>query len=387
MNIEHIHGHWHFPTDIRLKENAVAQVGEICKTLVIKKPLMITDPFLAKLPMVADVVKYCAEQALDCQVFSQVKSNPNEDNVTKALSCYQQGKHDGIIALGGGSAMDVAKATALMVGQKHALWDFEDNNDNWRKADATLMAPVIAIPTTAGTGAEVGRCAVISDSKLQRKRIIFHPNMMPKVVILDPKLTQDLPKNLTAATGMDALAHAIEAFCAPSYHPMAEGIAIEAIRLVKNSLPQVIADGNNLAARAQMLVASTMAATAFQRGLGAMHALAHPLGALYDKHHGLLNAILMPYVLQHNQSAIEARVIRLSRYLKLPDKSFNGFIQWLLALRAQINIPHTLAEIGIDDSKQALVAQMAVDDPCAATNPTLLTQQDYRNLFVKAIKG
>jgi alcohol dehydrogenase class IV len=274
-----------------------------------------------------------------------------------------------------------------MVGQNRRLWDFEDVGDNYLRVNVAGMAPVLAVPTTAGTGSEVGRASVITDDQAHVKRIIFHAKMLPAVVILDPELTVGLPPRLTAATGMDALSHNLEAYCSPFYHPMASGIALEGIRLVKDWLPKAVQNGSDLDARLQMLVASSMGATAFQRGLGAMHALAHPLGALYDAHHGTLNAILMPYVLQANRSAIEERISSLSRYLDLPQPSFSAFLDWVLALREQIGIPHTLDAIGIDDTQTELIARMAVADGSAATNPIQFSESDYAGILRKAVAG
>jgi alcohol dehydrogenase class IV len=303
------------------------------------------------------------------------------------VDAYRQGGHRGIVALGGGSAMDAAKAIALASGQRRPLWDFEDVGDNWLRADATTIAPVVAVPTTAGTGSEVGRAALITDEEEQVKRIIFHPRLLPARVILDPLLTLGLPAGLTAATGMDALSHNLEALCSPVYHPMAQGIAMEGIRLIRDNLARAVEDGSDVTARMEMLVASMMGATAFQKGLGAMHALAHPLGALYDAHHGLLNAVLMPYVLTANRLAISPKIELLAGHLGLADPSFTGFLDWVLALRERIGIPHTLATIGIDDRQRERVGRMAVADPTAATNPLPFSAQQYAGLFSRAVAG
>ena len=284
-------------------------------------------------------------------------------------------------------AVVAGKAVALLVGQTRPLWDFEDVGDNWLRADADAIAPIVAVPTTAGTGSEVGRASVITDTANHVKRIIFHPKMLPQIVILDPELSVGLPPVLTAATGMDALSHNLEAYSSPVYHPMAEGIAIQGMHLIKNHLPEVVRDGTNLEARTQMLVASSMGATAFQRGLGAMHALAHPLGAVYDAHHGTLNAVLMPYVLMANQTLIADRIARLSRYLELSDASFNGFLRWVLDLRDQIGIPNDLAALGIDDQQLDKIGAMAVEDPSAATNPIQFSAEEYTTIVTRAWKG
>jgi len=336
---------------------------------------------------VRQALAQCETGGLGCRLFSDLRSNPCGDDVAAGVAAFSAGNHDGVIAFGGGSALDVGKAVALMSGQDRPLWDFEDSGANWKRANEAAIAPIVAVPTTAGTGSEVGRAAIITDQERRLKKIIFHPGMLPRQVILDPELTVGLPPHITAATGMDALSHNLEALCSPGYHPMAEGIAIEGIRLVREFLPVAVKDGGNLDARLQMLVASTMGATAFQKGLGAMHALAHPLGALYDAHHGLLNAILMPYVLSANQSAIEARISRLSAYIGLTEPDFAGFLSWILELRSQLAIPHSLAEIGIDQHMADRVATMACEDPSAGGNPIAFSSAQYRQIFLRAVTG
>lgn len=390
MNLDQLEkwtANWNYPTNIRLGLGRISELADSCKELNMQRPLLVTDPGLADLPMVLDAVQNCGKQGLECNVFSKIVGNPTGENVDDGVLAYQKGKHDGVIAFGGGSALDAAKAIALMVGQDRSLWDFEDVGDNWSRVNTDKMAPVVAVPTTSGTGSEVGRASVITDTKHHLKRIIFHPKMLPAIVILDPQLTVGLPPHLTAATGMDAFSHALEAYCATYYHPMAEGIALEAIRLVKNYLPRATRNGQDLEARTQIMVASTMGATAFQRGLGGMHALAHSLGALYNSHHGLLNAILMPYVLKANRSAIESSIERLARYLELPDATFDGFLQWVVELRAELGIPHTLKDIGIEGEQAEIVAKMAVNDPSAGGNPIIFTAEQYAVIFAASISG
>jgi alcohol dehydrogenase class IV len=307
--------------------------------------------------------------------------------VEDGVQAYVEGQHDGVIAFGGGSGIDAAKAVALMAHQSVSIWELEDVGDNWTRANGELIAPIVALPTTAGTGAEVGRASVILDESSETKKIIFHPKMLPQIVILDPELTVGLPAALTAATGMDAFSHSLEAWSSPLFHPMAEGIAAEGIRLVREYLPRAVRDGADIEARTQMLVASSMGATSFQRGLGAIHALAHPLGALYDAHHGTLNAVLMPYVLKANRSAVESRIERLGRYIGLSDTSFDSFMDWVLSLRAEINIPSDLSELGIDDQQSHRIGQMAVQDPSAGTNPITYSAEDYERLFLSALTG
>ena len=394
MELVQFNANWHYPTSIRVGIGRVNELASACQELGINEPLLITDPFLATLDIVNNVIANLAEHGLYCQVFSAIKANPCGANIEAGVQVFRQGNHDGVIALGGGSALDAGKAVALMVGQTRPLWDFEDIADNYLRVNSQNMAKVIAIPTTSGTGSEVGRAAVITDLTDEDKpikRIIFHPKMLPKIVILDAKLTLALPAKLTAATGMDALSHALEAYCAPSFHPMAEGIAIEAIRLIKEYLPQATDNGEDLAARTQVMTAATMGATAFQRGLGGMHALAHSLGAIYDSHHGLLNAILMPYVLKANEVAISTKITRLSRYLQLSTSNdgdcFNGFLQWILTLRQQLNIPHTLAEVNIDTSKCEEIGMMAFNDATAAGNPIAFSAEQYSEIFKSAVQG
>ena len=384
-----LHASWNFPTAITVGEGCLDQLGERCKALNMTKVLVITDPGLADLPMVKQAVDFCTQSGLEAQVFSEIQGNPTGQNVRDGAEVLNAGGFDGVVAFGGGSSLDAAKAIAMIAKQGLSLWSTEDIGNNWTRIEDSLMLPVVAVPTTAGTGSEVGRASVITDTDGPHhvKRIIFHPNMLPASVLLDPMLTLGLPPHITAATGLDALSHNLEAYCAPFYHPMAEGIALEGIRLIKDHLPRAVADGNDIEARTQMLVASSMGATSFQRGLGGMHAIAHSLGALYNKHHGLLNAILMPYVLIRNRSVIEDRITRLSRYLELEDATFDGFLSWVLTLREQLNIPHTLAEIGINLDDVVLVGKMSSQDAASAGNPIQLTDAEYSLLFKDAVKG
>jgi hypothetical protein len=337
--------------------------------------------------MVENAIIGCRDAGLRCELFSNIKPNPTGQNVEDGVQAYVEGQHDGVIAFGGGSGIDAAKAVALMAHQSVSIWELEDVGDNWTRANGELIAPIVALPTTAGTGAEVGRASVILDESSETKKIIFHPKMLPQIVILDPELTVGLPAALTAATGMDAFSHSLEAWSSPLFHPMAEGIAAEGIRLVREYLPRAVRDGADIEARTQMLVASSMGATSFQRGLGAIHALAHPLGALYDAHHGTLNAVLMPYVLKANRSAVESRIERLGRYIGLSDTGFDSFMDWVLSLRAEINIPSDLSELGIDDQQSHRIGQMAVQDPSAGTNPITYSAEDYERLFLSALTG
>lgn len=377
---------WNYPTRIRVGAGRINELVDACKELGMSAPLFVTDPGLAGSIMVGNVIADCRAAGLNIGVFCQIKANPTGDNVMDGVNAYRIGQHDGVIAFGGGSGLDAAKAIALMVGQDRSLWDFEDIGDNWKRVNVDAMAPVIAVPTTSGTGSEVGRASVITDPELQVKKIIFHPAMLPALVIMDPELTTGLPAAITAATGMDALSHCLEAYCASYYHPMAEGIALEGIRLIKEYLIRAYQDGTDLEARTNMLVASAMGATSFQRGLGAMHALAHPLGALYDAHHGRLNAIIMPYVLLANRAAIEDKIIRLADYLSLPN-GFDGFLDWILQLRMELGIEHSLLQLGIDHAQVDRLAKMATEDAAAGSNPIIFTQEQYKNILNTAISG
>jgi alcohol dehydrogenase class IV len=385
--MQSLSANWNYPTNIKAGAGRVKELPGLCRDMGMHSPLLVTDPGLAELPVIAQVMDMLKAAKLSPGLYTAIKSNPNGENIDEGVSCYRDNGHDGVIAFGGGSALDAAKAIALMAGQDRPLWDFEDIGDNWTRVKVAGMAQVIALPTTAGTGSEVGRAAVITDRENHVKRIIFHPSMLPSQVILDPQLTVGLPASLTAATGMDALSHNLEALCSPFYHPMADGVAVEGISLVHRYLARAVADGSDIEARTQMLVCSSMGATAFQKGLGAMHALAHPLGALYDAHHGTLNAILMPYVLKANRSAIEEKTDRLNRYLGLAKGGFDGFLDWVVELRAQLGIPHALAAINIDDHDSETVGRMAVADPSAGGNPINLRSEDYRRIFQDAVTG
>jgi len=378
---------WNYPTSIRVGSGRIRELADACKLLGMQAPLLITDPGLAALPMVEDALSACASAEIRCGLFADIRGNPTGSNVENGIDAFRAGNHDGVIAFGGGSALDAAKAVALMVGQDRPLWDFEDAGDNWTRVNEAGVVPIVAIPTTAGTGSEVGRASVIVDELRRVKVIIFHPKMLPSIIILDPQLTIGLPPHLTAATGMDALSHNLEALCSPYYHPLAEGIAMEGIRLVHQYLPRAVADGSDIEARMQMLVAASMGAAAFQKGLGGMHALAHPLGALYNAHHGLLNAILMPYVLKANRRAIEVLLERLTRYLDISEPGFDGFLGWVLQLREQIAIPHSLAAIDIDDSDAEKVGRMATEDAAAGSNPIALSAEEYCQIFRAAVQG
>ncbi len=375
---------WSYPTPIRFGAGRIRELTELCAEHGIRRPLLVTDPGLSGLPMTQAVLD---NPALDIACFDGVQANPTSRDVAAGIAAYRAGDHDGVIAFGGGSALDCGKVIAMMQGQTLPIQTFEDVGDGWTRADADRIAPVIAVPTTAGTGSEVGRAGLITDPDAERKMIIFHPAMLPKAVVLDPELCVALPPHLTAATGMDALSHSLEAYCSPHFHPLSEGVAVEGIRLVKEHLPIAVADGADLTARGQMLVAAAMGATAFQRGLGLMHALAHPIGAIFDCHHGLINAVVMPYVLKHNRPVIEDRIARLAAYLDLSEQSFSGFYDWILTLRQDLQIPDTLVEIGVDPAASDRIAEMAVVDPSAGGNPIPVTVNTAKEVLTAALNG
>jgi len=377
---------WSYPTAIRFGAGRIAELAEACRAAGIERPLLVTDAGLAKLAITSTPLNLLKEAGLPVALFSEVQPNPVESNVAAGVAAFRAGGHDGVIAFGGGSGLDVGKLIAFMAGQSRPLWDFEDIGNWWTRADADGIAPIVAVPTTAGTGSEVGRAGVITQEATHTKKVIFHPKMMPKVVICDPELTVGMPPFITTGTGMDALAHCLEAYCAPSYHPMAEGIAVEGMRLVFENLPKAVANGNDLEARANMMSAAAMGAAAFQKGLGAIHALSHPVGALYNTHHGTTNGVFMPYVLVFNRKAIEAKIVRLAGYLGI-DGGFDGFLQAVLDLRQRTGVPPDLRALGVDDSRAELIAEMSLEDPTAGGNPVPLTKEASRKLFAAALSG
>ena len=378
---------WNYPTTIWFGADKVEDLATACLNLKIKSPLFVTDKDLLNLPMTSKVIKKLKKDFDNLQVFSQFSGNPTGKNVMEGVSLYIEKNCDGVIAFGGGSALDVGKGIAFMCGQKRPIWDFEDIGDYWTRADENKISPIIAVPTTAGTGSETGRASAIINEETGIKKIIFHPKILPSIVILDPNLTKDLPPRITAATGMDALAHNLEAFCAPGFHPMADGIALEGMRLIKNSLIEVYKNGTNIEARSEMLAASSMGSTAFQKGLGAIHSLSHPINAQFDVHHGLSNAIFMPYVLTFNKSVIENRIISICNYLNL-NSTFESFLEWILNLRKELNIPHKLSDVmdcnEIDLEKLSL---MAFEDPSTGGNPKKITKDDLKEMYKKSISG
>jgi alcohol dehydrogenase len=379
-----LRGDWSYPTRVRFGPGRIAELPEALQALGIGRPLLVTDPGLAEHALGRRVLKIARGAGQTCGLFAAIRPNPTESDVDRGVEAYRAGGHDGVIALGGGSGLDAAKAVAFMAGQTRPLWDFEDRGDNWQRANADGIAPVVAIPTTAGTGSEVGRAAVITNEADHAKCILFHPRMLPGQVIADPELTLALPPKLTAWTGLDALSHSLEALCAPGFHPPADGIATEAIRLIHRWLARAVEEGSDRAARAHMLAAASMGAIAFQKGLGAMHALAHPIGGLLDSHHGLTIAIVMPYVLERNRPAVASRLEQLERTLGLAP---GGFIDWVTRLRRQLEIPASLAAVGLREEHIPVLAPRAAADPSAAGNPLALAEADYALLYRRALAG
>lgn len=379
--------HWNYPTTIWFGIDRLQDITDGCKQCRMRSPMIVTDPGLADLPFVRHLKDLLTEANIPHSIYSHIKANPTGTNVIEGCQELHDRSHDSIIAIGGGSAIDAGKTIAFLANQTDALWQYEDKNDNYLRANSDAILPLIAIPTTSGTGSEVGRASLIVDEETHSKRLIFHPKMLPELVICDPKLTTSLPAYLTAATGMDAFAHNLEAFCAPGFHPMADGIALEAMRMIKQWLPVAYRDGSNLEARSQMMAAATMGATAFQKGLGAIHSLSHPVGALYDAHHGLLNAIFMPYVLRFNRPAIEDKLNQLGRYLSIEPADFDGIYQWLLGFMHQLKLPTNLSDIGVDTSRSDEIAAQALADGSTPTNPVALTTPALKELFEQAVKG
>ena len=369
-------------------ENRVNDIAQACKNLNILKPLFVTDKGLAETDIVKKTISILKNEKINVELFSNVVGNPTGTNVNEGVESFRKNNCDGVICFGGGSGLDVGKSIAFMSGQSLPIWEFEDVGDNWTKADSEKIAPIIAVPTTAGTGSETGRAAVILNEETGVKKIIFHPKFLPSIVILDPVLTVGLPPKITAATGMDALAHNLEAYCAPGFHPMADGIALEGMKLINKWLLEAVNNGSNLEARMNMLTAASMGATAFQKGLGAIHSLSHPVNALNNVHHGLSNAIFMPYVLTFNRDVIEKKIIKICDYLELQDRSFDGFINWILDLRTKLNMPHKLSEV-IDEKDFQLdrLSKMALEDPSTGGNPKKLSEADMKIMYQHSMSG
>ncbi len=380
---ESLKANWNYPTTVWAGPGRIAELPAACAQLGIERPLLVTDQGLRDAPMVRSALALVSGAGL----FGGVRGNPIAANIEEGLGVYRRGGHDGVIAFGGGSALDAGKVIAFMSGQRRPLWDFEDIGDWWRRADLQGIAPVVAVPTTAGTGSEVGRAGVVINEATRQKKIIFHPRMMPGIVISDPELTIGLPPGITAATGMDAFAHCFEAYCAPGFHPLADGIALEGMRLIQSYLPRAYDDGSDIEARSRMLAAASMGATAFQKGLGGVHAISHPVGAHFNTHHGLTNAVLLPYILVHNRAAIEARLAVVARALDLPGEPFGALLQWTLAFRRRLGVPHSLAELGVTLRDPQIIGEEAARDPCAGGNPLPTDAAGYTRIFRAAVAG
>ncbi|MFN3293763.1 MAG: iron-containing alcohol dehydrogenase [Gemmobacter sp.] len=376
------HRNWSYPTAIKFGVGRIAELAEHAAAAGLKRPLLVTDKALAALPITAQALDVLAAAGMGRAVFSDVDPNPNEANMAAGIAAYKAGGHDGVICFGGGSALDLGKMIALMANQRDDLsvWDLEDIDDWWTRADAAAIAPVVAVPTTAGTGSEVGRAGVLTNSATHKKKIIFHPRLMPAVTICDPALTVGMPRFITAGTGMDALAHCLEAYCSPFYHPMSQGIALEGMRLVFENLPVVYAEPGNLMARGHMMSAAAMGAVAFQKGLGAIHSLSHPIGAVYNTHHGTTNAVVMPMVLDFNRPAIEDRIAAAAAYLGIAG-GFDGFRARIMDLRAELAIPANLTALGVKAADLDMLTDMALEDPSCGGNPVAMTRENTRALF------
>lgn len=375
---------WSYPTAIRFGNGRIAEIGEACAQAGIKKPLLVTDRGLRDLPITAQTLDLMDAAGLGRAIFADVDPNPNEINLEAGLKVFRDGGHDGVIAFGGGSGLDLGKMVAFMAGQTRPVWDFEDVDDWWTRADADAIVPIIAVPTTAGTGSEVGRASVITNSETHVKKIIFHPKVLPAVVICDPELTVGMPPAITAGTGMDAFAHCLEAYSSPHFHPMSQGMALEGMRLVKDYLPRAYADGKDMEARAQMMAAACMGATAFQKGLGAVHALSHPVGAVYNTHHGTTNAVCIPAVLLFNRPEIEDRINAAAAYMGI-NGGFDGFLAFVENLNAELGIPGRLGDLGVATDRVDELTAMALEDPSVGGNPVKMTAENTKALFLACI--
>jgi 4-hydroxybutyrate dehydrogenase len=373
-------GNWSYPTAIRFGAGRISELAQACRTSGISKPLLVTDRGLADMDITKNTLDILENAGLGRAIFSDVDPNPNDKNAEEGVRAYRDGGYDGVVAFGGGSGLDLGKVIAFMAGQTRPIWDFEDIGDWWTRADADAIAPVIAVPTTAGTGSEVGRASVISNTELLEKKIIFHPKMLPVVVICDPELTVGMPQFITAGTGLDAFAHCVEAYSSPHYHPLSQGIALEGMKLVKDNLPVAYNDGSNIDARANMMSAASMGATAFQKGLGAIHALSHPIGAVHHTHHGTTNAVFMPSVLQFNAAAIRERFDRVAAYLEI-DGGFDGFCEFVDQFNQSFAIPKTLTELGVKNPDIDALVESALRDPSTGGNPIEMTQENTRALY------
>ena len=377
-----LNANWSYPTAIRFGAGRISEIADACFVAGIKKPLLVTDRGLAGMEITQKTLNLLDDAGLGRAIFADVDPNPNEKNAAAGVAAYKAGNHDGVVAFGGGSGLDLGKVVAFLAGQSRPIWDFEDIDDWWTRANSDVIAPIVAVPTTAGTGSEVGRASVITNSITQQKKIIFHPKFLPTVVICDPELTVGMPKFITAGTGLDAFAHCVEAYCSPHYHPMSQGMALEGMRLVKEYLPRTYSDGTDLEARSHMMSAAAMGATAFQKGLGAIHALSHPIGAIYHTHHGTTNAVCMPAVLQFNKPAIKDTLAEAANYLGISG-GFDGFCKFVDELNDSLAIPKSLAGLGIENPDIDRIVSGALIDPSTGGNPVKMTEENTRKLIIE----
>jgi len=377
-----LNANWSYPTAIRFGAGRISEIADACFVAGIKKPLLVTDRGLAGMEITQKTLNLLDDAGLGRAIFADVDPNPNEKNAAAGVAAYKAGNHDGVVAFGGGSGLDLGKVVAFLAGQSRPIWDFEDIDDWWTRANSDVIAPIVAVPTTAGTGSEVGRASVITNSITQQKKIIFHPKFLPTVVICDPELTVGMPKFITAGTGLDAFAHCVEAYCSPHYHPMSQGMALEGMRLVKEYLPRAYSDGTDLEARSHMMSAAAMGATAFQKGLGAIHALSHPIGAIYHTHHGTTNAVCMPAVLKFNKPAIKDTLAEAANYLGISD-GFDGFCKFVDELNDSLAIPKSLAGLGIENPDIDRIVSGALIDPSTGGNPIKMTEENTRKLIIE----
>lgn len=373
---------WSYPTAVKMGAGRIRELADACKALGIKKPLLVTDRGLASMAITQNALDILDAAGLGRAIFADVDPNPNEKNLEAGVKAFKAGGHDGVVAFGGGSGLDLGKAVAFMAGQTRPVWDFEDIGDWWTRANVDGIAPIVAVPTTAGTGSEVGRASVITNSETHVKKIIFHPKFLPGIVISDPELTVGMPKVITAGTGMDAFAHCLEAYSSPFFHPMSQGIALEGMRLVKEFLPRAYNDGTDIEARTNMMAAAAMGAVAFQKGLGAIHSLSHPIGAVYNTHHGMTNAVVMPPVLRFNRPLIEDKIARAAAYLGISG-GFDGFYDYVLSLRSELGVPENLTAMGIKPDRIDELTAMAIEDPSCGGNPVQMTLENTKALFLE----
>lgn len=379
-----ITANWSYPTAVKFGAGRIRELADHCKAAGMKRPLLVTDRGLAPMPITQNALDILDAAGLGRAIFADVDPNPNEKNLEAGVKAFKDGGHDGVVAFGGGSGLDLGKAVAFMVGQTRPVWDFEDIGDWWTRASVEGIAPIVAVPTTAGTGSEVGRASVITNSDTHTKKVIFHPKFLPAVTICDPELTVGMPKVITVGTGMDAFAHCLEAYSSPFYHPMSQGIALEGMRLVKENLPKAVKDGSDIVARSHMMSAAAMGAVAFQKGLGAIHSLSHPVGAIYNTHHGMTNAVVMPPVLRFNRPAVEEKFAQAAAYLGIAG-GFDGFYDFVLSLRSELGVPDKLAQLGVGTDRIDEMAAMAIVDPTAGGNPVELTLDAAKKLFAESI--